>query len=204
MPPRSRRADRPGALASVRNLDSTSRRNELERARRTEALTLLLAGLSHEQIGDRLGISREGARDLIRRTLAEAENQTVEQMRVLENARLDRAQAAIWPAVLQGEVKAVQTFLQISRRRATMNGMDEPHRLALSIQVRAEMEQALKQLEATVLGDVVDAAEIADEELVDLGGGDPSDPLAPGELLLGQPTDPDALRDLDRDPVDAH
>jgi hypothetical protein len=80
-------------------------------------------------------------------------------MRALENARLDRAQTAIWSKVIAGDLASIDVFLRISQRRAKMNGLDEPTRVNLSINVRQEMEQALNQLESVVLGEatVVDA-----------------------------------------------
>jgi transposase len=135
----------------------TERRVAQQQARRAEAMSLAMAGLTYEQIGDRLGISRNGARDLIERVLATAVNQAAPELRAMENARLDRAQSAIWSKVLSGELAAVQTFLAISARRAKMNGIDEPTKVNLSINVRQEMEQALAQLEQVVLGETIDA-----------------------------------------------
>lgn len=138
----------------VKVLDETpaaKRRKELHQARRAEALTLLLAGLSYEQIGERLGISKSGAIDMIGRSLDTAESRAVDEMRALENARLDRAQAAIWSKVLNGDEKAIATFLQISKRRSALNGLDAPTKIQLKVSVRHEMEQALNELEQVVL-----------------------------------------------------
>ena len=137
------------------------------RARRVEALSLRLAGLSYETIGDRLGISEEGARDLVNRTLERAESKVVDQERALENARLDRAQAAIWTKVIEGDLKAVDTYLRISQRRAKMNGLDAPTKIDLSLNVRQEMEQALVQLERVVLGEVIHAVEEPDPAAIE-------------------------------------
>jgi hypothetical protein len=84
---------------------------------------------------------------LINRTLATAENRAVEEMRELENARLDRAQVAIWPNVLVGDYRAVMVFLQISQRRANLNGLDSPALVVISPNVRGEMERALDELQ---------------------------------------------------------
>src|SRR5829696_4630995 len=122
-----------------------------QRARRVEALSLKLAGVSTAQIAERMGIQPDTVRQLINRTLASAENRAVEEMRELENARLDRAQAAIWSQVLAGDVRAVIAFLRISARRARLNGLDSPTKIDLSSDVRSEMERALADLERVVL-----------------------------------------------------
>lgn len=135
-----------------------SARRDRDKARRTEALAMRMAGLSHDQIGERLGISTDGARDMINRTLARAESRVVEAEREIENARLDRAQAAIWSRVLDGDLKAIDSFLRLSQRRAKMNGLDAPTKIDLSVGVRQEMEQALSELHRVVLGEVIHVA----------------------------------------------
>src|SRR5215208_3653024 len=70
-------------------------RRARQRARRVEALSLKLAGVSTAQIAERMGIQPNTVRHLVNRTLRTVENRAVEEMRPLENARLDRAQAAI-------------------------------------------------------------------------------------------------------------
>jgi transposase len=132
-----------------------------QRARRVEALSLKLSGFSTAQIAERMGIQPDTVRKLINRTLATAENRAAEQMREIENARLDRAQAAIWSQVLTGEYRAVTVFLQISQRRARLNGLDAAASLVISPNVRGEMERALADLQQ-VLGMVVDDQQTED------------------------------------------
>lgn len=140
------------------------RTQAVNRVRRVEALGLRMAGLSLDQIAERMGIEDLAVEALIDSHLAETRNPLVEERRELENMRLDRAQAAIWPSVLRGELPAVRVFLQISARRATMNGIDKPKRLELSGNIRIEMEQALSDLHEVVLGEVVDVGPGADPE----------------------------------------
>lgn len=128
-----------------------------EKARSAEAVNLKLAGLSYEQIADRLEISQSGVQDLVgryvRSTRLPAEEIVV--MRGVENARLDRAQLAIWPQVLAGDHKAIDLYLRINTARRRMNGLDAPVEINLAVTVRQEMEQALAQLEQAVLGNTI-------------------------------------------------
>ena len=94
-----------------------------------------------------MGIAPDSVRHLINRTLQAAENRAAEEMREIENARLDRAQAAIWSQVLAGDYRAVITFLQISQRRSRLNGLDAPASVVISPDVRGEMERALFDLQ---------------------------------------------------------
>src|SRR5215211_5924894 len=146
-----------GGTAHNSNLEDTRRKRQ--RARRVEVLSLKLAGVSTAQIADRMGIQPDTVRKLINRTLRTAENRAVEEMRELENARLDRAQAAIWSQVLAGDYRAVMVFLQISARRGRLNGLDSPTKIDLSSDVRSEMERALADLERVVLAGEAELAE---------------------------------------------
>lgn len=134
----------------------TGRANaELQAARRVEALSLRIAGFSHSQIAERLGISPQGVSDLISRSLDLAENRSVDEMRALEGARIDRAQSAIWAKVLEGDLKAVEAYTRLSARRSKLFGLDAPTRIDMTLSVKQEMEMALKELENVILGEVV-------------------------------------------------
>lgn len=146
------------AVEEAGDLDQANRKDR-QSVRRQQAMTFRLAGMSYEQIGERMDLTTNGARALVERALDRAENRNVETMRELENARLDRAQAVIWPQVLRGDLKALDAYLRISDRRAKINGLNAPTRIDLSMSVRTEMEQALGQLESLVLqGETVDEA----------------------------------------------
>jgi transposase len=151
--------DLSGNIAARHSSIADARRKK-QRARRIEALSLKLAGVSTAQIAERMGIAPDSVRKLIDRTLRTAENRAAEQMRELENSRLDRAQAAIWSQVLQGDCRAVVVFLQISHRRAKLNGLESPASVAISPNVRVEMERALSDLQQLVMAG---EAELADD-----------------------------------------
>lgn len=139
--------------------DIARQRNE---ARRVEAMNLRLAGFSYESIAERMGVSESAVHALIGRTLEKAVNYSVDQLREVENARLDRAQAAIWTRVLSGDEKAIDSFLRISQRRARLNGLDAPQQVNLRVSVRNEMEHALGELRQVMMQEVVDAEVLGD------------------------------------------
>ena len=99
--------------------------------------------------GDREAVVQE-RRVVVARTATAAE-----ELRAIENERLDVAEAAIWEAVKEGDLKAIAMFLRISARRSRMNGMDAPVRVDMSIGIRAEMEAKLAELRDVVLGEVI-------------------------------------------------
>ncbi len=133
---------------------SQSEARKQDSIRRVEALSLRLAGLSYAQIAERLDTTKAAAEDMVTRTLSRVENRAADEMRELEGSRLDRAQAAIWTKVLDGDLRAVATFLRLSERRAVLFGLNAPTKISLNVTVRQEMEAALVALEKVVLGEV--------------------------------------------------
>lgn len=130
--------------------DLSMRRSQQESVRRQQALAMRMAGASLEQIGERLGIAPNTASKLINTTLESVITHDVEQQRALENARLDRAQAAIWNDVVTGDLKALRSFLAISAHRAKINGLFAPTKIELAMSIRQEMESALTNLETMI------------------------------------------------------
>lgn len=143
-------SDLPAEVAST-EIAQNAKRKDKQAQRRTEALSLRMAGLTYQQIGERLGISPDGARDLVQRTLHRAEMRSVESLRELENTRLDRIQAGLWTKALEGDVQAVDAILRISAQRAKLNGLYAPSKLDVNMGVRVEMQQALSELESLVM-----------------------------------------------------
>jgi hypothetical protein len=125
-------------------------------ARRAQAVTMRLSGLTYEQIAERLGYADKSAvRHTVLRALDRREAARVDELRDVENARLDRANAALWPAVLKGDPKSVDTFIRLSARRARLNGLDAPQQIAVTSGLQADFADTLAGLQEVVLGEVV-------------------------------------------------
>lgn len=120
--------------------------------RRAEAVRLRASGLTWQQVGERLGINAASACKLVGRELARDTHANVAAMRATENDKLDQAEAALWPAVLAGDVAAVAVWLKLSARRAKMNGLDAPAQHVVNLTTRTELDAKLEELAALVLG----------------------------------------------------
>lgn len=145
---------------------ANSRNSDIAFARNVELIRMRVNGSSLSEIADRFQISEPRVANIIRETLGKAENFHVAELREIENARLDVAQASIWPKVERGDVKAVEAFLHLSARRARMNGLDAPQKVMVAGNVRIEMEEALGELERLLGHDeenIVDAEVVTDE-----------------------------------------
>jgi DNA-binding CsgD family transcriptional regulator len=150
----------------------SSNRDVTATARRIEAVSLRMAGLSIEQIAERLKVSENAATAIIKRATDRVEADQVKSMRELENQRLDRLQMALWSEGIKGDVKAISMILKISDQRAKLNGLYSPTQIQMTMSIRTEMEQALGELEALVLND--DYAE-------EVTGDDDDQPGPPGD-----------------------
>lgn len=92
-----------------------------------QALELRKQGMAYSDIAAELGYkSASGAHAAVRTALKKTLHEPADELRRLENARLDALLAALWPAITKGDPKAVAAGVKISERRAKLNGLDEP------------------------------------------------------------------------------
>lgn len=143
--------------------------------RRKKAITLRLAGMDWQSIADQLGYSTRGAActDVARAlevNLAE-QTQAADTLREVESLRLDRLQAAAWPAAVKGDLKAIDTVLKVIDRRVKLQGLDMPLRAELSGPDGGPMQ--LQHANLAKLYELIDAAGDGDGDHLD--DGDDSD-----------------------------
>ncbi|RFU83593.1 hypothetical protein DY218_27175 [Streptomyces triticagri] len=151
--------------------------------RRSKAIRMRLSGADYETIATDLGYASRGAActDISRalKTWREQEQQDAEELVQVESLRLEHLQAALWPAALAGEIKAVEASLKIMDRRARLLGLDRPGKVAVEgvpggapIALAGPMGEAerLAELQAVVAQIAPDAGALADIDPVDLEG----------------------------------
>lgn len=108
---------------------ATSARKVKGAERTVEAIALRQAGLTYRQIGERLGITEQGAHNSVTRAMQRMNAKIadeVPELRRLELERLDRMLLAIWPQVVGGNFGAIDRALRIMERRARLCGLDAP------------------------------------------------------------------------------
>lgn len=119
-------------------------------AERTQkAVALRKAGRTYDQIRRALGISKGAAVKAVQRGLFEMREETskdAEDLRVMEAARLDEAQAAIWAKVVAGDLAAIDRFTRISQRRAALHGLDAPTRTQVTGKDGGPIQHAIGSL----------------------------------------------------------
>lgn len=106
-----------------------------------------------------MGISAPAVHRLVRLALETYYNQLAEDteaLRRIELERLDVAQAAIWPLVVQGDLNAIDRLLRISARRAALLGLDAPVKQEAKASIEIEpfdYASAIAQITTRSIGD---------------------------------------------------
>lgn len=107
----------------------TAKSMVLAKDRERECLSLRKAGATYDQIAERVGITREGARGAVARALAALSDVCTEEakeVRQLELDRLDAMLLGLWQRASKGEVAAIDRVLRIQERRSRLLGLDAP------------------------------------------------------------------------------
>lgn len=118
--------------------------------RRIRAVNLRRAGADYRSIARSLGVSVSTAWRLVDDALRLVLVDGTERLRQIEGERLDDAQRAMWPAVLSGDVRAVDVFVRLSARRARMFGLD----IEAETEVEREMREAYREQVETFLASI--------------------------------------------------
>jgi hypothetical protein len=101
--------------------------NQAERdARDQRAVALILAGATYAAVAKEVpGYANRGVCwNAIQKFLARPDMEGTADLRAVEAARLDRLQAAHWPAALRGDAKASVMVVRVMERRARLLGLD--------------------------------------------------------------------------------
>ena len=99
--------------------------------RRKQAVVLRIAGATYQQIGDRIGVNKQRAYQLVKQALGETKRLTAEsaeELKGIELERLDALCTAMWPDAMKGDEQKVDRVLRIMKRRAELLGLDAPIR----------------------------------------------------------------------------
>lgn len=145
---------------------TTSPRKLRAHERATEAIKLRRLGLTYEEIGERLGISKAQAWKSCARFLATVPIEDVEAVRTIELDRLDLVVKVLMPKVVAGDLQAIDRLLRVMERRAKMQGLDAPTK----IDITAELERMAKDAGLSD-EDTREAVRYAQSIAAELGGG---------------------------------
>lgn len=100
--------------------------------RRKKVLSMRLAGATYRETAEALGISPSTVQKDINAELKEIPKWRADELRHVEERRLNRLQRAIWPRALEGDLPAFDRVLRVMERRAKMLGLDMPQRVEVT------------------------------------------------------------------------
>jgi DNA-binding CsgD family transcriptional regulator len=121
------------------------------RERERTAVQLRVHGLTYDEIGDRLGVSRRMASRIVNRAMSRILREPVGQLIDLESARLDALWQAAWAKAMAGSARHIECCVRISERRSRLLGLDQPTRVHADLahvsidQIDREIERLLSQ-----------------------------------------------------------
>ena len=108
---------------------ATSKRKIVGRERTIRCLELRKAGATFQQIGDELGITRQGAHKAAKRGMQELINKTPEtaaETRAVQLLRIDALLLGVWDRARKGDDAAIDRVLRLEEFRAKLTGTFAP------------------------------------------------------------------------------
>jgi hypothetical protein len=91
------------------------------------AVELVRQGKTYDQVARAVGFANRGtAHRVVSKALSERLIEGIDDLREIELARLDALQAALWPRVEKGEVRAINSVVRIIDRRCRTLGLYPP------------------------------------------------------------------------------
>ncbi len=141
--------------------------------RQRNALELRRAGATFQAIADALGYgNRSSATDAITRALRDTTpKELTDEVRRMENERLDRLWGPMYVKALKGDYLAVDRCLRIMDRRAALNGLNAPIRVRQAVITEEDIDVAIARMDRET--QALEGASLA-------GGGPDSPPTATG------------------------
>ena len=136
------------------------------------ALQLRMRGLTFDAIADKMQLSGGSgtAYKAYQRAMASVKQENVKEHRAIEMERIDALWEPMFAKGLAGNHLAVDRCIALMDRRAKLLGLDEPIRIRQEIVTEAQLDSAIKELEAQ--NAELRAQQVAREEAIRLMDGD--------------------------------
>ena len=113
--------------AVLPQVNGRHRDRALASARKCRAIQLKLQGLTYQQIADELGYTSRGTvYKIIKTAQATQLTDAVEEHLDIEVSRLNALQAAVWPAAMSGDLRALVVAARIIEARCRLLGLIGP------------------------------------------------------------------------------
>lgn len=114
---------------------TTSKRRIAASERQRQAVQMRLAGADYRTIGEALDMTPSGAYRSVKAALDTTREKTAEdaeQLRAIENRRLESMILAAMPQAKKGHLQAIETVRKLSESLRKLNGLDAPDKTDLT------------------------------------------------------------------------
>ena len=112
------------ATEAIPRVSGRHRNRALASYRRARAIELRARGLTYQQVADELGYANKGSvYSIVQKGLADREADGVDELRFVEQQRLDALQSAVWERAMEGHVPSVEAALGILKARMRLLGL---------------------------------------------------------------------------------
>lgn len=134
--------------------------------KKARAFELRKAGATYAVIAEKVGYNdKSAARKAVEGELNRVIGEPAKEALQLELERLDTMNRAIWPKVLKGDLKAIETGLKISERRSKYQGLDDYERRMAEVEERRiALEEAQALMVAQALANVLNSLNLSPEQ----------------------------------------
>lgn len=122
---------------------TTSKRLIASAERRKQVVQMRLAGASYQEIADALGITASGAYRAVKTWLDKTHSDTLEsaeQLRDIENARLDKLILSAMPQAQKGHLQAIEVVRKLSESKRKLLGLDAPEKQQIQQDTKVVIE----------------------------------------------------------------
>lgn len=157
-----------------------------------DALEMRASGMSYRKIAAALGEPLQTVYDRVRREIANIPKEAADDLRSIEQERLDRSLDRLEEAARAGDVRAIAEQRLIGESRRRLFGLDAPTKsdARVTVEIPEDVEALRARLVKILEGEHAEAA--ADRHPGDGAGGPAADPglVGPDESQRG-PVDPD-------------
>jgi len=155
-------------------LPNEGARTPATNARAAQVLWLREAGVPFKTIAERLGYrSESGAYNAFKRAMQRTIQEPADELRRLEELRLDALLRAMMPEALRGSTWHVDRVLSIMDRRAKLLGLDGPSQVEVTTYGRSDIDDEITRLLADM--------ERAGQGEAALEAPSPNGPASPGD-----------------------
>ncbi len=119
--------------------------------RRKKAVDLRKAGATYDAIAQALQVTAKTARNDVQQALRDIPRESAEELRTIELQTLMTMQRAVWPALVTGQLGAVDRMIKIVQERAKLTGIYAPQRVdvgAADVDLDEVADRLHKQMQA--------------------------------------------------------